>query len=574
MSKLKNIFKKKLKKVENPPRQPEGYVTVEASNLNQMPISQLVNIIYRYDAELRHLNSAAEGQSSQLTAATSSLTQLQEELSLHKEHNEKLNQECHNAITGLSQSKESLESKEGEMLLLRSQLESMEELVSNFKTQLSELSKQLEEQHLAEAQSEDSSYLSMLKAEIVRLKASQQDIRKEEQQRQELTIKNKMLESECAKSQLQVQSLQSQMSALDVKLSEFERKRQSQEMRVFKLEIELESEQKNQGKLSFQKESVETALQTAQESCNRKDTKIQKSKAKFLNLREQLKVKIEEIYELKNKLESLAKDHKESLEATECEVQSRAQEQLAQVSALQCKLKELEDQQEPSLDHSYLKYEENELRTENEDLKTELSSLRTANTSLAKTIQDLKLKQDAAKSEVIKLSQKLESKEKALPTAEFRIATSNVSFSDLQPLTALKKELEEIYRTLMNLMFSSPPTSSEISIKQEDFSAFERRLNNLLMQVHEAVELSQQNPVSWASKLTGATVGLRSKQKGPLKLFSCMRVDDDPRPIVQPRTIYGRRLAANTGGHPNREYPNNPAIVSQRRGSVGYGKLS
>ena len=101
----------------------------------------------------------------------------------------------------------------------------------------------------------------------------------------------------------------------------------------------------------------------------------------------------------------------------------------------------------------------------------------------------------------------------------------------------------------------------------DEFSEFERRLNNIVMQVHEASEapLNFLNevpavtpPPSTTTKGKGKVLNVMKsfRGKGPLKLFSCLAQKESEQPTVP--------LKANTGERPQRSQ----AAPIQRRGSV------
>lgn len=74
-------------------------------------------------------------------------------------------------------------------------------------------------------------------------------------------------------------------------------------------------------------------------------------------------------------------------------------------------------------------------------------------------------------------------------------------------------------------------------IDTEEFSTFERRLNDVVMGVHEAVDnplavIQTQKPATpsggWKNKVSGAMNAFRAK--GPMKLFTCMSSDEPEKP--------------------------------------------
>lgn len=82
MSGLKQLFHKKAKKkpVAAGAAPSEGYVAMDCTSLIDMPISDLINIIYRYDAEVKFLNSQLEDACAKLACATDQIDSLGDEL--------------------------------------------------------------------------------------------------------------------------------------------------------------------------------------------------------------------------------------------------------------------------------------------------------------------------------------------------------------------------------------------------------------------------------------------------------------------------------------------------------------
>jgi hypothetical protein len=115
----------------------------------------------------------------------------------------------------------------------------------------------------------------------------------------------------------------------------------------------------------------------------------------------------------------------------------------------------------------------------------------------------------------------------------------------------MKKEFDVVYKHLMKLMMTSQTTKVSGSnrmaylLDTEEFSQFERRLNNIVMQVHEVSEnpvgmlgemggrqaLNQSTPApdseasgGWKGKVSSAMSKFTAK--GPMKIFSCVLSED------------------------------------------------
>jgi hypothetical protein len=83
---------------------------------------------------------------------------------------------------------------------------------------------------------------------------------------------------------------------------------------------------------------------------------------------------------------------------------------------------------------------------------------------------------------------------------------------------------------------TSTGSKPDYLIGADEFSQFERRLNNLFVQVTECIDLSEAEteqvhpspPQTWGMKISGAVSSIRHS---PVKLFSCMSGDSNPRPM-------------------------------------------
>ena len=124
MSGIKNLFKKKKKPEKEQPTLTPSYESVNAASLTSMSAPELLNIIYRYNSEVKILNSNASNLTAELSSSKSLASQLSDETSSHKEQNEKLNKELHESSNSLRETTESLESVRKELEIAQSQLQS------------------------------------------------------------------------------------------------------------------------------------------------------------------------------------------------------------------------------------------------------------------------------------------------------------------------------------------------------------------------------------------------------------------------------------------------------------------
>ncbi|OMJ80804.1 hypothetical protein SteCoe_18858 [Stentor coeruleus] len=178
-----------------------------------------------------------------------------------------------------------------------------------------------------------------------------------------------------------------------------------------------------------------------------------------------------------------------------------------------------------------------------------ISTLESEIQNLNNTLIETNNKNDLTNTEILKLSQKLEvintQKSSQNFTSEIKIKPlsnplpkeidikplSNPLPKEIDILTYTKNELDNLYKSLMKII--NPSNSLAYLIKIEDFTTFEKNMNNIVMQVHEQLdEISEEK--SWAAKARSPQIG-KSKGRTPVKLFSCMADQDDaPRLIPKP----------------------------------------
>ena len=105
-----------------------------------------------------------------------------------------------------------------------------------------------------------------------------------------------------------------------------------------------------------------------------------------------------------------------------------------------------------------------------------------------------------ARKEVIRLNKQFETRTTPKSSAQPAIAQNLQKLSDVtvqeneyKVLSILKREFEIIYKHLMKLMMTAKTTKMQgekvaYLLDTDEFSDFERRLNNIVMQVAEASE--------------------------------------------------------------------------------------
>lgn len=547
MSGLKRFFNKSRKpthQIEESPSEP--YRSVNSESLERMPPAELLSIIYRYDSEVKYLNTQLEESSQKETKAKSQMIKLKEELVLHRGHGDKLNEEFHAVSVDLKKTAELCEQQKIKVTMMTTELETKDELLRNFKQQIRDLAENSTES--------GSTGTEGLRAKVAKLKKKLYQNNPESLQ--ELEIAKKLLENEvtkqsalCRQQESQIQSLTTAMATLET-----ERKKLYSDIQHNKHSNSTTLEELS--KLKFQKESMSTELKSLCDRLARKDAKTADLRSRLAGLENDVKSKTEENFSLKS-------EYEEKIYTLQKSENSSFSNQFA---ALSHRIQELESQlNTQTKENSELTVKLETQAQEHSALKTSFSCEQEKNIELSKQLEDLKNKRKQAKAELIRLSQR----QTQQPVSEFRINPLQVPQGEIRPLQALQRELESIYKSLMNMMFTATSTKSVLQIPNEVFSLFEQRLNNVLMQVHEALDMSR-DP-SWSSKLA-TTMGSLNSNSGrlPVKLFSCMRSEEETSSVLRPKTMLGKKLVSSTGGARRID---EQEISEQRRTSQAYGKL-
>lgn len=584
MKRLNKFFTKKEREDHISPPEPTALA-------NQSP-SELCALIYRYDEELKRLNPLVAALQEERDKALSASQKHFEESTLYKQLAEATQLQLQSSASEVNDIKEVLQSKKAEVELLRSQMMTQEEVNAQYKREL-EVLKSGEEG-------------DRLRGELARLKeASREETRAEERMR-ELEIVKKNLEAELMRMSLQAENSASQLKLAKDKISKLTEKARETELQVHQKQQNLDNFRQEAATFAFQKESIEAEIKALKDLAIRKDEAITKKKRKIAQLKSdcsKLKSDLDslrsshhsQLVSLQTQLSNAVQDSAQRLADSE-EVARLQQEQLAR--DLQDKQKELEQAVE-ALQSAYTRCEEKEGRCVvleeqvKELLQAEKSLLAKVEQSgaeevrLKEMLEAAQKKREQARTEVIKLSQKLEQrpspmKEEASPLPSF--FPGPIDIHEARILPRLKFEVEQIYKSLMKALLSakdSPYPSDDLTkevrgllMESELFSEVERKLNDLVMHVHEGMDalepdsLVDDSPQSWSGMITSAVAGVRQAVKavGPVKLFSCMpNSREHPTAItMKPRTAQGRKLVSSTGGDRKVDQQQTPPLGYKR----------
>ena len=464
------------------------------------------------------------------------------------------------------------------MELLRSQLSTSELLTTNSKSdfqsaqhRITELEEQIRLLSTSETR-EVTDNSGQLKAEIARLSAQNRDCHRVEQQCKDLEVLRKSLETEVTRLTFVLESTRSQLTETRDRLHDQEKKFREIELNLHKKELDYEALKVENARFAFQRESLEAEISTLKQTLTSYEAKLDKKRKKQVKIAQQSLENRTELQNSKLTLEIRLKDTENQLEQAKFDLRQKIREIEAISDEKIAKIeKELQEKRNEIQTISIQLRENEEKLRESEEKCAKLSnisaesqvksiSLEEQLNKQGKEIGKLQImlesaqkKRELARTEVIKLTQKLEQK-------HVDSESSPVAQSEVPVLMALRRDLELTYKALVTLMMTGEQVSVPEATKRallvdaDAFSGIERRLNDLVMQAHEAMEAPEppDHPVtstSWSGRLTSA---VKQSVKGPVKLFSCISAPSDqlnPTITMKPRTAQGQRLMSGTGGH-------------------------
>ncbi|OMJ89999.1 hypothetical protein SteCoe_7791 [Stentor coeruleus] len=561
---MKNWFKKK-DKTNNPEETStptENFTAMNSNSLYSLPVNELVSIIFRFDAEVKNLTKELISVKESLGVYKADLPKAQEQSLLYKQHNETLQAECNKLATELNEATTALCSRQGQLDLLKNQLSSKDELVQNYKFKIQELEKQNLELQITGIDSKP-------EKEVLHLKAKLEDSSRASAEISELQIKNKTLESEIAKLSACVSEDKDQIRMWKDKTNVFENSRKELEIEVNKKRVEAESLASEVTRLSFLKESLDTEIRALRESNGQKDLRINKKVVKIealqnTNLELQQKISVLR-YEMETGKIKMQEDILQIQERAKEDKNKDKEDYEKNIEGLEKQLKDLNDYKSS---HEGISEELERLKGENKSQQELLSStlselhqktlkiiaLESENSKLSDHLNTSNNKRELARTEILKLTQKLESltssKSPQSPQIDNKAKLSsnpisqeldnkvkflsNPTQQEIEILSFTKTELDSIYKNLMKII--SPADSLAYLIKIDDFTNIEKRLNNIVMQLHEQLDQISEEQ-SWIAKAQIPQQAVKpSKGRNPIKLFSCIaQQDEPPRLIPKPK---------------------------------------
>jgi chromosome segregation ATPase len=478
---MKNLFKKREEDI------------IDIQTLSTVSHQELCQIVIKFHAELKEAGQKLESQSESLKA----LKNANDELSLYKTHSESL-QGCIQQMSIENESyKTIIESRNHEQKYYKEKVAELEKICENAKNVPSILAElEIFKAKAKEAQEKNASLTAEKEFHVKQIAHYESE--------------QKLLEKRQEDYQKRVNDTE---NALKVKTDEYFKVKQDNKNLKVKIK-EKEAEVKdldavNKGK-AHRIQELETQVNSLVLSQENLKKLLEESEGKIEDLTENLKNE-------KTNKDSVISEMKEKLEKETSEkLQNLSQNLLKSIEDYKIKITTLEI--EKSSNFSQIQKLTQDLESLEKQLKTTQDSLETS-----------QKKRNLAKEELLKLTQKLESvsHDRAPVKPLHNFVSVNVSTSSLpehKAVGVIKSQLDTLYKSLMDLMLSANTTRDAVSksilyhIGAEDFSKFEKDLNKIVMNAHEAAE----NPVfveqgsGWAGRFSNWA---------PSKFFSCMSND-------------------------------------------------
>lgn len=467
--------------------------TIDIQTLSTVSHAELSQIVIKFHSELREAGQKLEVQAESLKQLKNS----NDELSLYKTHSESL-QGCIQQMSIENESYKTLiESRNQELKYYKDKVGELEKITESAKNIASILTELEIFKSKAKEYQEKSTLLATEKENYIKEKAHSDS---------DLKVMNKRQED-------YVKRIQDLENSVKVKNEEF-----------FKL--------KQEGK------GVKAKLKEKEAEVKEMDAVVKGKAHRITELESQLAV-------IKQQLETIKKEFEESEGKVESLTEMLKNEQQSKSSAItqiQEKLEKETSEKLESLTHNLLKTTEDykiKITTLEIERSSNFSQILQLKTDLEESKKSLKNAEDAlvisqqkrnlAKEELLKLTQKLENSHHDRPPIKpihgfVQVNSSTSSLSEHKAMNVIKSQLDTLYKALMDLMLSANTTRDATSrnimyqIGSEDFSKFEKDLNKIVMNAHEAAE--NPNFIEQGSAWAG-----RFSNWAPSKFFSCISND-------------------------------------------------
>ena len=420
---------------------------VDVSELKKLPSAQLVHIITKYDATLGTQSKQLEERSKSLATADAELSELKDQLRHLRHANSLLHNEINSALVKSHES-------EAALRLVTSQLE-------GFKLQCRD----------------KDALLAAYKAQQVSCLSTSETPRDtngstENKDNTLQDLMERLYEQDQAHLQLSVKTLEKENSYLTAKVTELEQSCQ-EATQQFSTQHELAA------KLQFNNASLKQEVHYLQDKLGQKELLLQEKEAEKAHVAAQTAEQAAIIAQLQLRLDQACAEHAGTVQRLETE---RCSADHAWESAANDLRSQLAAAQEKAATAQQAK-------AENEALQKQVAGLTKQADRLTKEVLLLKQKQSSAKTEVTRLNRKLR-KSSASPRSIKTDQSVDLSAPDF--LTQLKRKVDKVYKTLMtDVARALEDEISFYSLTPIQFASIERTLNQLVVLIHEQVELTE-----------------------------------------------------------------------------------
>lgn len=344
------------------------------------------------------------------------------------------------------------------------------------------------------------------------------DLKRMEQQNQDLEVLRKAQETEVTRLTFLLESTRTELQETRLRAQDQERLAQDTELTLQHRVLDLEARTLEAQRLAFQNQSLEGEIHNLKDMLQTKQEALEKKTRKLGQLRQQMTAERTErqaetqSWEAKLR-EAQSQGARGSLELRErlCESQQLGALRWQQLDERGREAEQLRDQlQAWRQTEQALRLQLSQTQVQCQDLASQLHSFACEKDLQTQEVEKLKAaldtaqkKRELARNEVIKLSQRLEQSAKpAPPPADLTL--------DPRSLTSLRSQLEFVYKRLLAAIKSETGSKTGITLDAACFGEVERRLNELVMQLREGVELS---PAEMPIHKAGRTA---------VSLFACM----------------------------------------------------
>ena len=373
--------------------------------------------------------------------------------------------------------------------------------------------------------------LKAVEEDLGRLEETQvrKDLKRMEQQNQDLEVLRKAQEAEVTRLTFLLESTRTELGETRLRAQDQERLTQDTELTLQHRVLDLEARTLEAQRLAFQNQSLEGEIRNLKDTLQTKQEALEKKRRKLGQVRQQMTAERTERQAETQSWEAKLRDAQSqgargSLELRErlCESQQLGAMRWQQLDERGREAEQLRDQlQVWRQAEQALRLQLAQTQTQAQDLATQLRSIVSERDLQAQEVEGLKAaletaqkKRELARNEVIKLSQKLDQSAKPTPPPPADLTLNQRS------LASLRSQLEFLYKRLLAAIKNETGSTSGITLDAACFGEVERRLNELVMQLREGVELSPADlPISKAGRST-------------VSLFACMSAPTDRQPTI------------------------------------------